>query len=96
MANTSANTHDDNVESDDEERNHPRNILILGTIGSGKATLANNIAKEKLFDPQDNIHRELCIRSKHAAESNLTFMLIDTFGSFHLENCKDQYSYDRI
>ena len=40
------------------------NIVILGTIGSGKATLANHIAKEELFTPRHDLAgRELDIEN---------------------------------
>lgn len=69
------------------------NILILGTIGSGKATLANKIANEDIFKPKDDITRRPEIRPGRSEFSNFSFLLIDTFGVFHVKDHQNLYSY---
>lgn len=69
---------------------YTRNILILGTIGAGKATLANNIADEVVFSSETDIRsstREPDIRggvSQYTDENlNYGFVLVDIFGPFN-------------
>ena len=73
---------------------YQKNILILGTVGAGKATLANKIADKETFSSQSNSMssnaRKPDIRSeklKNATECfDHNFLLIDIFGPFQNYN----------
>ena len=69
------------------------NAVIMGTIGSGKATLANRIANEDIFKPQDDFVRAPEVRFGKSKSDAFAFLLIDTFGPFQVKNYREYYSY---
>ena len=85
--------------SDIDDTSHSKlrlNILILGTIGSGKATLANKLSKEFIITPSDNLQRQTKISYVQSKSGNLKFLLIDTFGPFQVYDFRKLYSYENM
>lgn len=72
------------------------NILILGAIGSGKATLANKMTKQEIFALKDDLMRKPEIRWGVSISDNFNFLLIDTFGTFNADEYEEMYSYSNI